>query len=223
MTELSHTLTVRPNLFIRTYLKFYKADRRNINTCKLFWGGVGMVVLPPILLVLSPLFLLVYGILTIGEKVQEHSRAKGWVEQQLAFEPEPEPGPSRREQWLEWVSIHAPMLWAKIGKPVTWVFRILVGAALIALAAYGVYHLGDLLIGIDWADVLPTLGIVVLGALVFAAVAGSLIFGGMYLHEKYRKTHPKVQKPSVFKAVFRSIHDHTCARIVVDESEKVHA
>lgn len=219
---LSHTLTVRPNLFIRAYLRFYGADSTRINTCKLFWGGVGLVVLPPLLLVVSPIIALIVLGAWADDKLKYRASIRA-AERRVAFlnappTPPVETGPSRRERALEWVSIHAPIIWGRIGAPVIWFVRLVVGTALVGGVVYGGYHGIKALLEIGWGDVLAAI-LTALPWIGLAIVIIAVILGILWAYDAWRAAHPKpvrAKKPSVFKAVLRSIHDHTCANVQVE-------
>lgn len=217
MSDLSHTLEVRPNLFIRAFIKFYDLKYPyGLNTCKLFWGGIGMVILPLVFLALSPLILLLYGAGLLADKAIE-ARARKWSAYlRLSDAERIELGKLKttRAEKLEKFSAWASAVWYKIATPVTWLFRIAVGLlVLVALGALVVAAI-NWAPGVDWGSVLLAAGVF----LVAAATIGGIVLGGIYLYATWRERHPKApktKKPSVLKAVFASIHNHTCANVEV--------
>lgn len=224
MDQLSHTLEVKPNLFIQAFIKFYDLKAPyGLNTCKLFWGTLGMIVIPPVLIVLSPLIGLILLMAYLSDKA-DYARAQArraeqdayWkmtYEEQLAYDnPPPKPKSSRAEK-LEQFSAWAGAVWFKIATPVTWFFRFAVGAAFLFGLILFVPWIAGLAVEVAWGSVLVYAGRFLLG--------GAIGLGITWLIIKWREKHPKVstakeaKRPSVIKAVFHSVHDHTCANIEV--------
>lgn len=234
MTELSHTLEVDLNesnvlwrTFIRIFVKFYDLSRPyDLNTCKLFWGGVGLIVLPIILLALSPLIAVIVGLTLVGDRINDRFRQSA-SERRAAYRALSEEEryaidnkKSRRSGWLDKLSTWGSIVWFKVSTPITWFFRFAIGAAvLVALAILVIWAVG-VVPGLPWGAMLNVAWKAVLALL----VAGLVGFGIGSLFMKWWSNRPekpkKDRKPSVLKAIFNSIHDHTCANVrVVDKSE----
>lgn len=217
--ELSHTLEVRPNLFIRAFLKFYgMAPPYDLNTCKLFWGTIGMVVIPPTLLVMAPFI----GLAVLSELLQD-SRARAKSQRREAFyalslEERDALAKARlsRSERLDKFSARAGAVWFKVQGTVTWFFRFVIGAIALGCIAYLVVVLINVVPGLPWGDILSIAWKVVLGAIAVLVIAYFLARAFLAWQAR-RPISPiaKPKKPSVIKATFASIHDHTCANIKV--------
>lgn len=216
--ELSHTLEVRPNLFIRAFIRFYDLSYPyDLNTCKLFWGALGMVILPIIGIVLSPIILLVVGLTWFGRKVDQTRTDRRMAYMQFSLEERRQLEAEASEKWrsklLGKLSEWGGAIWFKVQTPVTWFFRILVGLLALAAVVAIVILATNVLPGLQWGEILPV------AAVAFGVGAGVavLLVGGGILIQKLAARPARPEKPSVIKAVFRSIHDHTCANIKVTE------
>jgi hypothetical protein len=224
--ELSHTLEVNPNWFIRFFIWFYDLPRRDpdLNTCKLFWGTIGIAVIPPILLVLSPIIAVVISLSWFGNRVTERRRNKRRQELNAFYalsleerEALVEQKSSRSEN-LERFAAWAGAVWFKVQGPVTWFFRLLIGAIVLGALAVGIVVLINIVPGLPWGDILSLAWKAVLGAMAVVGVA-FLLAKAFLAWQARRPVKPvpaeKPKKPSVIRAVFASIHDHTCANIKV--------
>lgn len=222
--ELSHTLETKPTLFIRAYLKFYDADETAINTCKLFWGGIGMIFLPILALICSPVIGIIAGGAWVKDEVEHRSLVARMAKRNRIYSMTPEerelylhPPKSKRELWLEKAAATMGVIWFKVARPVTWFVRILAGALLLAGLAWLIVTAIDVLPGLPWDSILAT------AAWVISAVVIACIFFGLvlFLYGAWRESHPaklkppKTKKPSLFKAVVSSVHDHTCANVKI--------
>lgn len=217
--ELSHTLEVRPNLFIRSFVKFYGLSKPyDLNTCKLFWGTIGMVVLPILLLALSPLIAIVVPLGFAADKVKE-SNTRRRIEARNAPPAPPSRAKRTRADFLTKLSMWGSAFWFKVQTPVTWLFRIVAGAVILAVVVAVILLVIQGIGAISWGAVLPVVGYLLIVAAVLLAIG--FFLGRPFLKWlESRPTKPaKTKKPSVIKAVFNSIHDHTCANIKVADSE----
>jgi hypothetical protein len=231
--ELSHTLEVRPNLFIRAFLKFYDMKPHDeLNTCKLFWGTLGMVTIPPFLLAVSPILLLVFIVGTVGDKIKDASVSRHLEAQEARRRLSPEElqaildaeaaKKSSRAEKLEKFSAIAGAIWFKVQTPVTWFFRALFGFAVLGLLLFGAVALVDWLPTLPWDEILSLTWKVLIGAAVVALIGG-VIYLGINAWMKRHPPKPKLdrkKKPSVIKATLNSIHDHTCANIKIADPDK---
>ena len=223
--ELSHTLEVRPNLYIRAFIKFYQLDAPyNLNTCKLFWGSIGLLVIPIFLLAFSPLIGAAFALTWIGNKIKAADREKRLAYASLSSEERKalrgaKAKPSRRSVWLEKLSANASMIWYKVQTPVTWFFRVFFGlAVLIGLTVLIIWAVG-VIPGLPWGDILNFGWRFVLVAGIVVVVAIAIVYGAVKIQD-WRESKPiKPKKQSVIKAMFHSFHDHTCANIKVAEKE----
>jgi hypothetical protein len=230
--ELTHTLEVKPNLFIRAFVKFYDLPKKDpeLNTCKLFWGGLGMIFIPILILATAPVWIPLMGLVWLTERVKESNMQRRQAEREayykLPFEERQrieaeKNAPKTRAEWLNKLSSTGSAVWFKIQTPVTWFFRVLIGGiALVGLAAL-VYLLVTTIPGLPWGEILSLAWKVLLAAIGIALILG----GAIYLFGVWREKHPPklkaAKKPSVIKAVFASIHDHTCANVkIAYEDEK---
>lgn len=224
MDQLTHTLEVKLNLFLRAFIKFYDLKAPyGLNTCKLFWGTLGMITIPPVMLAVSPILLLIVGAAWLDDKANSARAAKRRAYYALSREeryaldnPPPKPKSSRAEK-LEKFSAWASAVWFKIAMPVTWLFRFSVGVAVLVGAWFLAHLLIDAAESAPWESILPIAGLSLLGAALLTGIGYLAINGYLAWREKHpKKIKPKkAKKPSVIKAVFASIHNHTCANVEV--------
>lgn len=214
--ELTHTLEVRKNLYIRAMIRFYGLSAPyELNTCKLFWGGIGMILLPLLFLALSPIGLSVLGLMWVAEKIKEYNVARHPSHRRREVLSPEAREPKTRAEWLDKLSVMASAVWFRVQTPVTWFFRVLIGGAILVGVTILVTFLINVLPGLPWSEILSLTWKVLLGAALVVPTIGGLIFAVL----RWRGTHPPKpkapKKPSVLKAVFASIHDHTCANVKV--------
>lgn len=224
--ELTHTLEVEPNWFTRLFFWFYGMGvNEELNTCKLFWGTLGIIVIPPIIVAISPMIALVLALGWIGDTIkdiqsrnQAEARKAYWAltpEERLALD---NPPLSQRSQWLTKFSAAAGAFWFKVQGPATWFFRFIVGAAVLAGLVALVVTLIRAVPGLPWGDILTVAWESVAGGVAIVLVIyliAKLIVAIRAKRPAKPKSPVEDRKPSVIKAVFASIHDHTCANVKV--------
>lgn len=201
MSDLSHTITMQPNIALRLFLWFWDAHGARLNTCLLFWGFLGIVLFWPIRLVLAGIMVVARAIGGAMDK-RAASRPASRIEDPYAIpEPKParEPGPLFR--FLTRFADGLGALWFRFQKPITWAFRGLVGLVVLALAVLIVIAIAS--IPWTWAivvEILITLGLVIVG---IALVVGLLIAWD----KRPRKNRGK------WRRIYHAVHDHTCANV----------
>jgi hypothetical protein len=203
MSDLSHTIVVKPNLFLRLFIWFWDTSGQSLNTCLLFWGTLGM-------LILWPLRLGVEFAAFVASSIPARQRNFADISEETASKPsEPKP-PSRLFRLLSAFGHKAGAFWFKFQTPLTWTFRILVGLAILALAVYAVYGLST--VAWSWAILLKIL-------VTIAAAAGVIIFGIVlaFVADKYSRRRRRSKRHTI-RRIYRSVHDHTCANVVVENT-----
>lgn len=199
MSDLSHSIAIDPDSrAIRFYLWLYDADRNNINTCKLFWA----FVFAPLVLILR--YAVLAGI-AIGDRVQARRRSKV-----KAAEETTEDGfksvlvtkaqPSRFERALERVAGALSAFWAKYQRP-------LQIAGLTLIGAYVAFMLVLFVIAVINK---PLVGVIVVGSVVGIAGLAWLAI---------RLSPALAGFLRLLGKLGRGVHDHTCARVVIDNQE----
>jgi len=205
--ELPHEVTLRRSLPLRLFMLVWREPPAN--TCLLFWGYLFLIPAALLCLVFLPLVLL--GRL-IGEIFTPwlDSRPARPVHVKLAS---PKTGPTPLERissrmgaiWFR-ISTIFGAVWNKVAIPLAYIGSILGAIGAVVLAYLGIKALlatalTDILIALLWA--------VLFVVAVFVVVVAMKLVGNLLQW---------VFKPSgAFRMTLRSIHEHTCARVIVKD------
>jgi hypothetical protein len=206
MAELSHTITMKRNWFLKLFIWFWDCEGMRLNTCLMFWGTLGMVLLWPLRLLIAavaPLFDALAQKATAREIRQRHE----YYNRPLV-ESKPK-GPSRGARILTKLADSLGAFWFKFQTPITWAFRILVGLVILGLAGWIVYGLTT----VAWSWSILWFMLEFLGVIIGAF---ALVIGLTYIAD--RRSRNKKPKKHTIRRIYRAVHDHTCANVVVEST-----
>ena len=209
--------------FVKFYLWFYDASPNRINTCKMFWAyALLLTVVVPVVV------LLVHGLGALLAAYDKRFPRKPQPQptileleatrraEQAEKQAKAKKGPSFLERMLERVSGSLSYFWAKFQKPITWAFRILVAALLVAAGAFAVYT-----IVVNWSEFIEWLWkflalVVGTGFVLFLIIKAIEVLDrkGAFrsLKRRWRRGWARTVQ------FYNLVHDHTCA--IVDLKDK---
>ena len=216
MSDLSHTIVVKPNLFIRAFVWFWDCAGAPLNPCLIFWGTLGMILLWPLRLILGLVALVATALEPLVRRVHlrnlERAESRPVEVRSISYEPKP---PSSLSKLLMRLAHSGSLFWYKFQTPLTWAFRVFVAGALIVLFAFGIYGLST----VAWSWTILWVTLEFIGTILGTVIAVAVFFGTVeFFKARSRQRPPKVRKHT-FRRIMRSVHDHTCANVVIEGQE----